>query len=242
MSDISKGNNMGTAQNDNAQASAPPVDHIVTTEHSAVIHGQMLDYTATAGTMVVETAGKKCEIFFTAYTVEGFESISNYPSAANRAGASDRPLTFVFNGGPGSSSEWMHMGFFGPRRIACDDNGEATQFPIVIEDNEYSILDITDLVFIDPVGTGYSRPLEGAELAHFIGYDNDNRTVGDFIRLYVTRYGRWGSPKYLSGESYGTIRARARQVSVREILAGTEWNHACFFHQRLYYYDGGHGE
>ena len=99
------------------------------------------------------------------------------------------------------------MGFFGPRRIACDDNGEATQFPIVIEDNEYSILDITDLVFIDPVGTGYSRPLEGAELAHFIGYDNDNRTVGDFIRLYVTRYGRWGSPKYLSGESYGTIRA-----------------------------------
>ena len=143
MSDISKGNNMGTAQNDNAQASAPPVDHIVTTEHSAVIRGQALDYTATTGTMVVETAGKKCEIFFT---------------------------TFVFNGGPGSSSEWMHMGFFGPRRIACDDNGEATQFPIVIEDNEYSILDITDLVFIDPVGTGYSKPLEGAELAHFIGY------------------------------------------------------------------------
>ena len=93
------------------------------------------------------------------------------------------------------------------RVIACDDNGEATQFPIVIEDNEYSILDITDLVFIDPVGTGYSKPLEGAELAHFIGYENDNRTVGDFIRLYVTRYGRWSSPKYLSGESYGTIRA-----------------------------------
>ena len=113
MSDISKGNNMGTAQNDNAQASAPPVDHIVTTEHSAVIRGQALDYTATTGTMVVETAGKKCEIFFTAYTVEGDGK------------ASDRPLTFVFNGGPGSSSEWMHMGFFGPRRIACDDNGEA---------------------------------------------------------------------------------------------------------------------
>ena len=213
MSDISKGNNMGTAQNDNAQASAPPVDHIVTTEHSAVIRGQALDYTATTGTMVVETAGKKCEIFFTAYTMDEDESTAGRASsarrsgAANRSGASDRPLTFVFNGGPGSSSEWMHMGFFGPRRIACDDNGEATQFPIVIEDNEYSILDITDLVFIDPVGTGYSKPLEGAELAHFIGYDNDNRTVGDFIRLYVTRYGRWGSPKYLSGESYGTIRA-----------------------------------
>ena len=213
MSDISKGNNMGTAQNDNAQASAPPVDHIVTTEHSAVIRGQALDYTATTGTMVVETAGKKCEIFFTAYTMDEDESTAGRASsarrsgAANRSGASDRPLTFVFNGGPGSSSEWMHMGFFGPRRIACDDNGEATQFPIVIEDNEYSILDITDLVFIDPVGTGYSKPLEGAELAHFIGYENDNRTVGDFIRLYVTRYGRWSSPKYLSGESYGTIRA-----------------------------------
>ena len=180
---------------ENTAASVTPVDHLVTTKHSAVIRGQALDYVATTGTMVVESAGKKCEIFFTAYTVEGFER------------EAERPLTFVFNGGPGSSSEWMHMGFFGPRRIACDDDGQATQFPIVIEDNEYSILDITDLVFIDPVGTGYSRPLEGAELAHFIGYDNDNRTVGDFIRLYVTRYGRWGSPKYLSGESYGTIRA-----------------------------------
>ena len=127
MSDISKGNNMGTTQNDNAQASAPPVDHIVTTEHSAVIRGQALDYTATTGTMVVETAGKKCEIFFTAYTMDEDESTAGRASsarrsgAANRSGASDRPLTFVFNGGPGSSSEWMHMGFFGPRRIACDD-------------------------------------------------------------------------------------------------------------------------
>ena len=208
MGDIQNNKQAGTAPlQDNATAAAPPVDHIVTTEHSAVIHGQKLDYTATAGTMVVETAGKKCEIFFTAYTVGEAEDTSRRPSSSHRTSASDRPLTFVFNGGPGSSSEWMHMGFFGPRRIACDDNGEATQFPIVIEDNEYSILDITDLVFIDPVGTGYSRPLEGAELAHFIGYDNDNRTVGDFIRLYVTRYGRWGSPKYLSGESYGTIRA-----------------------------------
>ena len=162
MSDISKGNNMGTTQNDNAQASAPPVDHIVTTEHSAVIRGQALDYTATTGTMdnaqasappvdhivttehsavirgqaldytattgtmVVETAGKKCEIFFTAYTVDEDESTAGRASSARRSGtagrasAADRPLTFVFNGGPGSSSEWMHMGFFGPRRIACD--------------------------------------------------------------------------------------------------------------------------
>ena len=178
-----------------ANAPAPPEDHLVTTEHSAIVRGQPLDYTVTAGTMVVDTAGGKCELFFAAYTVEGFGS------------AADRPLTFVFNGGPGSSSEWMHMGFLGPRRIAFDQDGQVAQFPAPIADNDYSVLDITDLVFIDPVGTGYSRPVEGVDLSNFIGYENDNRTVGDFIRLYINRYGRWSSPKYLAGESYGTIRA-----------------------------------
>ena len=174
---------------------AAPQDNLVTTTHSAVVRGKSLDYTATAGTMVVDTAGGKCEIFFAAYTVE------------RTAIASARPLTFVFNGGPGSSSEWMHMGFLGPRRIAFDQDGQVAQFPAPIVDNDYSVLDITDLVFIDPVGTGYSRPVEGVDLANFIGYENDNRTVGDFIRLYVNRYARWSSPKYLAGESYGTIRA-----------------------------------
>lgn len=176
-------------------AQAPLQDHLVTTSHSAMIHGQLVDYTAVAGTMVVDTEGGKCEIFFTAYTVE------------DGGDTAQRPLTFVFNGGPGSSSEWMHMGFLGPRRIVFDDDGQPTQFPAAIGDNEYSVLDMTDLVFIDPVGTGYSRPAEGAELKNFIGYENDNRTVGDFIRLYVSRYGRWSSPKYVAGESYGTIRA-----------------------------------
>ena len=184
-------------------ASAAPMDNLVTTSHSAVVRGKPLDYTVTAGTMVVDTAGGKCELFFAAYTVEG---------AANGEGCSTmsaaaRPLTFVFNGGPGSSSEWMHMGFLGPRRIAFDQDGQVAQFPALIADNDYSVLDITDLVFIDPVGTGYSRPVEGADLMNFIGYENDNRTVGDFIRLYINRYGRWSSPKYLAGESYGTIRA-----------------------------------
>ena len=184
-----------TPPQDPPSKSAPPEDHLVTTKHSAVISGQSLDYTTVAGTMAVTTKGGVCEIFFTAYTLEGEWE------------AADRPLTFVFNGGPGSSSEWMHMGFLGPRRIACDENGQVTQFPVPIEDNEYSILDLTDLVFIDPVGTGYSRPAEGVDLSNFIGYENDNRTVGDFIRLYVSRYGRWSSPKYVAGESYGTIRA-----------------------------------
>lgn len=174
---------------------APPQDHIVTSEHSAVIRGSKLYYTVDAGTMVVTTEGGQCELFFAAYTVKENED------------KADRPVTFVFNGGPGSSSEWMHLGFLGPRRIAFDENGNVSQFPARIEDNAYSILDITDLVFIDPVGTGYSRPAEGAEMENFIGYENDNRTVGDFIRLYVSRYGRWSSPKYLAGESYGTIRA-----------------------------------
>ena len=182
----------GSAQ---SPAGTPPVDHLVTTRHSIAVRGRSLDYSVTAGTMVVDTAGGKCEIFFAAYTVEETDS------------AAERPLTFVFNGGPGSSSEWMHMGFLGPRRIAFDKDGQVSQFPAPIEDNEYTVLDITDLVFIDPVGTGYSRPAEGVELSNFIGYENDNRTVGDFIRLYVNRYGRWSSPKYLAGESYGTIRA-----------------------------------
>ena len=99
------------------------------------------------------------------------------------------------------------MGFLGPRRIAFDENGTAEQFPTPMEDNAYSILDLTDLVFIDPVGTGYSHASEGVDPANFFGYENDIRSVGDFIRLYVSRYGRWSSPKYVSGESYGTMRA-----------------------------------
>ena len=236
MSDISKGNNMGTAQNDNAQASAPPVDHIVTTEHSAVIRGQALDYTATTGTMVVETAGKKCEIFFTAYTMDEDESTAGRASsarrsgAANRSGASDRPLTFVFNGGPGSSSEWMHMGFFGPRRIACDDNGEATQFPIVIEDNEYSILDITDLVFIDPVGTGYSKPLEGAELAHFIGWKARSwRTLSAMIMTI----GQWViSSGCMSQGMAAGVRQNISPASPTARSARLDWASICLRNTR----------
>ena len=104
MGDIHNNKQAATAPlQDNTTAAAPPEDHIVTTEHSAVIRGQKLDYTATTGTMVVETAGKKCEIFFTAYTVGEAEDTGRRPSSSHRASASDRPLTFVFNGGPGSS-------------------------------------------------------------------------------------------------------------------------------------------
>ena len=107
----------GSAQ---SPAGTPPVDHLVTTRHSIAVRGRSLDYSVTAGTMVVDTAGGKCEIFFAAYTVEETDS------------AAERPLTFVFNGGPGSSSEWMHMGFLGPRRIAFDKDGQVSQFPAPI--------------------------------------------------------------------------------------------------------------
>ena len=187
------------------ETAAEAGDDLVVREQSAVVQGKKIDYTTTTGLMTVDTAGGACEIFFTAYTLDGVENMA------------ERPITFAFNGGPGSSSEWLHMGFFGPRRIDFDENGNVISFPAGIRDNEYSILDLTDLVFIDPVGTGYSRPVEGVDEEAFCGYTNDNQSVGDFIRLYVSRYNRWASPKYLSGESYGTTRA----VGVCEYLYGT---------------------
>ena len=177
----------------NAPAEAPDAaDNIVTTNHTAVIKGNPVSYTANTGTMVLQCNGNYYEIFFTAYTVDG--------------GDASRPITFAFNGGPGSCSEYIHMGCLGPRRVALDDEGHALSMPDGIVDNENSVLDMTDLVFIDPVGTGYSRALTGTN-TDFYGYDNDIASVAEFIRLYINRNNRWGSPKYIAGESYGTTRA-----------------------------------
>jgi len=193
-----------TENRESAPAEAPK-DNLVVTKHSAVINGKEVRYTVTAGTMVVSQESTKdgvyegekprFEIFFTAYTLDDVEDISA------------RPLTFSFNGGPGSCSMWVHMGFLGPRRVKLDAEGKVTKFPAPLVDNEYSILDLTDLVFIDPVLTGYSRAVTGNKNADFLGYTNDIHSVGDFIRLYVTRNERWSSPKYLAGESYGTPRS-----------------------------------
>ncbi len=182
-----------------------PKDDLVTSKHSVTINGKEIRYTVTCGTMVVsqestkdgvyEGAKPRFEIFFTAYTLDDPEDIAK------------RPLTFSFNGGPGSSSMWVHMGFLGPRRVSLDQDGKVTKFPAPLTDNEYSILDMTDLVFIDPVNTGYSRAITGNKEADFLGYTNDIQSVGDFIRLYITRNERWASPKYLAGESYGTPRS-----------------------------------
>lgn len=141
------------------------------------------------------TSSDLASIFFIAYTREGIEN------------PAQRPLTFSFNGGPGSSSVWLHMGVLGPRRVVMGDAGKLLPPPYQLEDNTHSLLDATDLVFIDPVSTGYSRPVEGEKAKVFHGFKKDIESVGDFIRLYTSRYQRWASPKYLIGESYGTTRA-----------------------------------
>ena len=192
-----------------------PQDNIVTTQHTITIGGRQIGYTATTGTMVLkeeseqggeaknENEGEKpkAELFFIAYTLDRDESISD------RQHRKTRPVTFSFNGGPGSSSVWLHLGLLGPRRVEMGDVDNLLPPPYDLVDNEFSLLDITDLVFIDPVTTGYSRAVEGENPKQFHNFEKDIASVGDFIRLYTTRYNRWASPKFLIGESYGTTRS-----------------------------------
>ncbi len=168
------------------------------TEGAVTVGGQKVEYQATAGTMPIKDDDGKttANIFYIAYRKKGVEP-------------EHRPITFCFNGGPGSSSVWLHMGAFGPRRVLLTDEGEAPEPPAKLVENEFSLLDLTDLVFIDPVSTGYSRAAEPKEAKQFHGYQEDVQSVGEFIRLYATRNDRWKSPKYVAGESYGTTRAAA---------------------------------
>jgi carboxypeptidase C (cathepsin A) len=173
-----------------------PSDKISITHHSIEVNGQILKYTATKGYMTLkDEAGKpKGNLFFVAYT-------------RNPGEDSYRPVTFAFNGGPGASSIWLHLGALGPQRVPMTDAGEVSSPPYHPVPNEYTWLEFTDLVFIDPIGTGYSRPAPGVDPKEFFGVQGDIQSVGEFIRLYLTRYNRWRSPKFLAGESYGTTRA-----------------------------------
>jgi carboxypeptidase C (cathepsin A) len=183
-------------------------DNIVKTRHKTKIGGKTLAYTATCGTWVMheesdkdgEHLGQKpkATIFFTAYTLD---------SPTSSAHPQTRPIMFCFNGGPGSSSVWLHLGVLGPKRVLLDKEGNAGAPPYQLVDNAYSLLADTDLVFIDPIGTGYSRMIEGEKTKEFHEYQRDLDSVGEFIRLYVSRYERWASPKFIAGESYGTTRA-----------------------------------
>lgn len=181
-------------------------DSLVETKHKLQIGGQEIQYTALTGTMILkeepsprdkefEGERPRARFFFVAYTRDDVKDRSR------------RPLTFCFNGGPGSPSVWLHLGLLGPRRVVLEKEGTLPPPPFQLADNEYSLLDETDLVMIDPVSTGYSRPVEGEKPSEWHGFKKDIASVGDFIRLYCTRYNRWLSPKYIIGESYGTTRA-----------------------------------
>jgi len=179
----------------------PPEEKVSTTRHAITLDGQRIAYTATAGNVVLkdEDGTPKASVFFIAYIRD--------PEAGHPADPGARPVTFGFNGGPGSASVLVHLGAFGPKKVARDEDGMALPPPVRMVDNEFSLLDVTDLVFIDPVSTGYSRPVPGQDAKQFHGVRQDVEWVGEFIRLWVTRNRRWASPKFIAGESYGTTRA-----------------------------------
>ena len=177
-------------------AEAPKAEQSVT-PHSIVVDGKTIHYTATAGTLVLRNKKDEPEALmgYTAYTLRDPGDLSK------------RPITFAYNGGPGSSSIWLHIGALGPRRIVTIDAAPTPPPPYKVVDNESTIIDRTDLVMIDPVGTGFSRAAGESKDKDFWGVDPDIESVSQFIKQYVSDNGRWNSPKYLLGESYGTTRS-----------------------------------
>ncbi|MFZ1140200.1 MAG: peptidase S10 [Candidatus Sulfotelmatobacter sp.] len=168
----------------------------VVTHHQTTVDGKMLKYTATAGRLPIKRGDGKieAEMFYVAYTLDGQESAK-------------RPLTFAYNGGPGSASIWLHMGALGPRRVVLQADGFMPPAPYRMEDNPYTLLDKSDLVLVDAIGTGFSRAADAELMKKFWGVKGDIEAFSEFIRLYITRNERWASPLYLFGESYGTTRS-----------------------------------
>jgi carboxypeptidase C (cathepsin A) len=192
---------------DSAKSKADPERRVATIPDAASqpvvvtntvsIGGRNVTYAAETGMLPLlkKNGEPRASVFYIAYTRLDFDAKAT------------RPVMFCFNGGPGSSSVWLHLGGLGPRRVVLNDDGTMPPPPFGLADNEYSILNATDLVFIDPVATGYSRPGEDEKPEQFFGQSPDVESVGDFIRLWTTRNERWRSPKYLCGESYGVFRA-----------------------------------
>jgi carboxypeptidase C (cathepsin A) len=168
----------------------------VITHHQIALNGKTLSYTATTGRLPIKRGDGKieAEMFFVAYTVDGQE-------------AAKRPLTFSFNGGPGSASVWLHMGALGPKRVVMQANGFMPAAPYRLENNPDTLLDRSDIVMVDAMATGYSRAATAELTKKFLGVKGDVQAFGEFIRLYLSRYDRWSSPLFLLGESYGTTRA-----------------------------------
>ncbi|MGW5721983.1 S10 family peptidase [Amycolatopsis sp. NPDC003865] len=198
---------------DTTEIPAEPTDDIVTTQHTLTVKRKKLAYTAKAGRIVLRKEivkdGKsegfkaKAEVFLTSYTLDD-------------ADPGTRPVTFAFNGGPGSSSIWLHMGLLGPRRVLSGDVDDLVPPPYGLADNPETLLAHSDLVFIDPVSTGYSRVSGGEETKDFHSFKGDIESVGEVIRLWVSRHQRWLSPKFLAGESYGTLRAAGLAAHLQE--------------------------
>ncbi|HVN76144.1 MAG TPA: hypothetical protein VMT19_07510 [Thermoanaerobaculaceae bacterium] len=186
-------------QKPKSESAEAPKSESSVTHHRITVGGAAIAYTATAGTLVVRNAkdAPYASMGYVAYT------------RSDVADPTRRPITFAYNGGPGSSSIWLHMGALGPRRVAATDAAATPPPPYKVVDNAYTILDRSDLVMIDPVGTGFSKAVGDAKDAEFWGVDPDVESVSRFIAEYVTENGRWNSPKYLLGESYGTTRSAA---------------------------------
>src|SRR5207248_983524 len=168
----------------------------VVTHHQITVDGKALRYTATAGRLPIKRGDGKieAEMFYVAYTLDGQD-------------AAKRPVTFAFNGGPGSASIWLHMGALGPRRVVLQADGFMPPAPYRMEDNPYTLLDKSDLVLIDAIGTGYSRAADSELMKKFWGVKGDIEAFSEFVRMYISRNERWASPLFILGESYGTTRA-----------------------------------
>ncbi len=179
----------------------------VETKHQITIDGQVVNYTANASTITLtKTYGEaRAKIFHVSYLRTGTDALEK------------RPVCFCFNGGPGSSAVWLHLGAFGPRRVVLPEGGyTAPRLPYSLTDNEYTLLRDADLVFVDPVSTGLSQAEKGEDPKQFFGFNEDVDSVGEFIRLWITKHNRWGSPKFLMGESYGAIRVSGLAASLQD--------------------------
>ena len=190
------------------------------TRHSLSLNGQSLSYTATAGTLLIKNDKDEptASMFYVAYTLDGVKDLRR------------RPVTFLFNGGPGSSSMWLHMGSFAPVHVLTVDGQATPPAPYQLVDNPNSLLDKTDLVFVDAIGTGFSKTVGKGEGKDFYGVDQDIQAFGQFIQRYVGLNGRWNSPKFLLGESYGTTRAaglaswlQQKDLSLNGIVLVSSW-------------------
>lgn len=178
------------------EVAGPAEEKTSVTNHAMTVDGRDIKYTATTGTLPIRLDDGKvvARMFYVAYTKDG-EDVAT------------RPVSFLFNGGPGSASIWLHMGSFGPRRVQMAADGFQPAPPYTLEPNPYSLLGATDMVFVDAIDTGFSRGVEGASTTQFHGQSGDIRAFGEFINTYLTTFSRWLSPKFLIGESYGTIRS-----------------------------------